>query len=129
MLWPIRLFCNSQHIMKLERNIYCRICLCKNLMHWIKTFSTLYKLWLKLFMIVWRIISCRFNWEEIILQNVNAVHHPKSTQEVHVQEVFNPFHIAFSSQFKSSIKGTSVVLLVTMEWFVNKPLKFVCGIS
>ncbi|XP_048737260.2 cell growth regulator with RING finger domain protein 1-like isoform X2 [Ostrea edulis] len=50
------------------------------------------------------IILKRFNWEEIILQNVNAVHHPKSTQEVHVQEVFNPFHIAFSSQFKSSIK-------------------------
>ncbi|XP_062617823.1 cell growth regulator with RING finger domain protein 1-like [Saccostrea cucullata] len=66
------------------------------------------------------ILLKRFNWEEIFLQNINSVHHVKSTQEVSVREVFNPFHIAFSKQNKSCISdGLNLQVSLLKPGFIS----------
>ncbi|XP_061173647.1 cell growth regulator with RING finger domain protein 1-like [Saccostrea echinata] len=66
------------------------------------------------------IVLKRLNWEEIFLQNINAVHHVKSTQEVSMREVFNPFHISLSNENRSSISdGLNLQLSLLKPGFVS----------
>lgn len=66
------------------------------------------------------IILKRFNLEEIFLQNFDAVHHVKSTPEVCVQEVCNPFLVTLSKQHRTNTEeGLNLELSLLKPGFVK----------